>query len=222
VTSTSLSAAFSTNRRSHRWGITASYACWAKALKVLRDAWLSPARRRRFEAEQRTLASLNHPSIARLYDAGALADGTPWFVMEYVDGVPLNRYCRRNGLNVAERLKLFREVCEAVRHAHEHSIIHRDLKPSNILVKGDGAVRLLDFGIAKHLSTAPLGADQTRTGMRLMTPGVRRAGANPRRRRHPADRYLCAGRTNCWPTVPRRDRGQHHRTSMKGESSLSL
>lgn len=140
------------------------------ALKVLREAWLSPARRRRFEAEQRTLASLNHPSIARLYDAGSLADGTPWFVMEYVDGLPLNEYCRRQESSVADRLQLFREVCEAVRHAHEQSIIHRDLKPSNILVKNGGAVRLLDFGIAKHLSSAPLQADQTRTGMRLMTP----------------------------------------------------
>jgi TolB-like protein/predicted Ser/Thr protein kinase len=139
------------------------------ALKVLREGWHSP-RRRRFEAEQRTLASLNHPSIARLYDAGSLADGTPWFVMEYVDGLPLNQYCRRQESSIPDRLRLFREVCEAVRHAHEQSIIHRDLKPSNILVRNDGAVRLLDFGIAKHLSSAPLQADQTRTGLRLMTP----------------------------------------------------
>ena len=144
------------------------------AMKLLRDAWLSPARSERFAAEQRTLAQLNHPSIARLYDADTLADGTPWFVMEYVDGVPLTEYCRQRRARASKSgLKLFRAVCEAVRYAHQRAIIHRDLKPSNILVKEDGSVRLLDFGIAKHLDFGVLGAlsgDQTRTGMRLMTP----------------------------------------------------
>lgn len=140
------------------------------ALKILRDAWLSPARRERFASEQRTLAQLNHPSIARLYDANSLPDGTPWFVMEYVEGVPLTDYCRAHGSSLAERLRLFRAVCEAVLHAHTHAIIHRDLKPSNILVKDDGTVKLLDFGIAKHLEALDSPADQTRTGLRLMTP----------------------------------------------------
>jgi eukaryotic-like serine/threonine-protein kinase len=140
------------------------------ALKVLRDAWLSPARRERFSSEQRTLAQLNHPSIARLYDADTLADGTPWFVMEYVEGVPLNQYCRQNECPIAERLKLFRAVCEAVQYAHQNAVIHRDLKPSNILVKPDGSVRLLDFGIAKQLESLDRPVDQTRTGLRLMTP----------------------------------------------------
>jgi predicted Ser/Thr protein kinase/TolB-like protein len=140
------------------------------ALKILRDAWLSPARRKRFAAEQKTLAQLNHPSIARLYDADTLPDGTPWFVMEYVDGVPLTDYAREHGCGAEEKLKLFRAVCEAVAYAHEHAVVHRDLKPSNILVKNDGSVRLLDFGIAKNLDAAALNADQTRTGMRLMTP----------------------------------------------------
>ena len=108
------------------------------AIKILRDAWLSPARRERFAAEQRTLAQLNHPSIARLYDADTLPDGTPWFVMEYVEGVPLTEYCDTHASPIAERLRLFREVCEAVQHAHRHAIIHRDLKPSNILVTADG------------------------------------------------------------------------------------
>src|SRR5580698_9001029 len=85
------------------------------AIKILRDAWLSPARRERFLSEQRTLAQLNHPSIARLYDADTLADGTPWFAMEYVDGVPLTKYCEP--LSTVERLRLFREVCRAVQHA---------------------------------------------------------------------------------------------------------
>jgi serine/threonine-protein kinase len=137
------------------------------AIKVLRDAWLSPERRQRFAAEQRTLAQLNHPSIARLYDAGTLTDGTPWFAMEYVKGVSITDYCAQRGASMNERLRLFGEVCEAVRHAHLHAIIHRDLKPSNIIVREDGAVRLLDFGIAKQLDAQ---ADQTRTGLRMMTP----------------------------------------------------
>jgi len=140
------------------------------AIKVLRDAWLSPARRERFLSEQRTLAQLNHPSIARLYDAGTLAEGTPWFAMEYVEGLPLTEYCGRHDCAVAERLRLFRLVCEAVQYAHQHAVIHRDLKPSNILVKGDGAVRLLDFGIAKQIESLGEATDQTRTGLRLMTP----------------------------------------------------
>ncbi len=140
------------------------------AIKILRDAWLSPARRARFAAEQRTLAQLNHPAIARLFDADVLPDGTPWFVMEYVEGVPLTEYCRRHGLRVRERLALFRAVCEAVLHAHLHLVVHRDLKPSNILVTASGAVKLLDFGIAKQLETADGTSDVTRTGVRLMTP----------------------------------------------------
>src|SRR5262249_12321127 len=84
------------------------------AIKVLRDAWMSPARRERFAAEQRTLAHLTHPSIARLYDADTLADGTPWFVMEYVDGVPLTDYCRQRKSSVEDKLRLLRRVCEAV------------------------------------------------------------------------------------------------------------
>jgi len=140
------------------------------AVKVLRDAWLSPARRERFATEQRTLAQLNHPSIARLYDADVLDDGTPWFVMEYVDGSPLTHYCRNAGCSVEQRLQLFRSVCEAVQHAHSHAVIHRDLKPSNILVKKDGAVRLLDFGIAKQIENLDLQVDQTMTWLRMMTP----------------------------------------------------
>ncbi|HSB53099.1 MAG TPA: tetratricopeptide repeat protein [Gemmatimonadales bacterium] len=140
------------------------------AIKILRDAWLSPARRERFESEQRTLAQLNHPSIARLYDADALPDGTPWIAMEYVDGVAITDWCDQRNATVQERLRLFHTVCEAVQHAHRHAIIHRDLKPSNILVTADGAVKLLDFGIAKQLESLDLPADQTQTGLRLLTP----------------------------------------------------
>ena len=140
------------------------------AIKILRDAWLSPARRERFAGEQRTLAQLNHPSIARLYDADTLPDGTPWFVMEYVEGMPLTDYCREHALSVRDRVTLFRAVCEAVQHAHHHAVIHRDLKPSNIMVTADGSVKLLDFGIAKHLVDLEVPEDQTRTALRLMTP----------------------------------------------------
>jgi len=140
------------------------------AIKFLRDAWLSPARRERFAAEQRTLAQLNHPAIARLYDANTLPDGTPWFVMEYVEGVPLTAYCTAHQSGIVERLRLFRAVSEAVQHAHSQAIIHRDLKPSNILVTAGGVVKLLDFGIAKQLESLEVNADQTGTGLRLMTP----------------------------------------------------
>jgi eukaryotic-like serine/threonine-protein kinase len=140
------------------------------AIKILRDAWLSPARRERFASEQRTLAQLNHPSIARLYDADTLNDGTPWFVMEYVEGVPLTEYCQKHNCRIERRLHLFRQVCEAVQYAHAHAVIHRDLKPTNIFVKSDGSVRLLDFGIAKQIEGLDSPVDQTRTVLRMMTP----------------------------------------------------
>jgi eukaryotic-like serine/threonine-protein kinase len=140
------------------------------AIKVLRDAWLSPSRRERFAREQRTLAQLNHPSIAQLYDADTLPDGTPWFVMERVEGAPLTEYCRQRQSSLEERLQLFRSVCEAVQYAHSNAVIHRDLKPSNILVKNDGTIRLLDFGIAKQIESLDLSVDQTMTGLRLLTP----------------------------------------------------
>src|SRR5213083_1253991 len=140
------------------------------AIKILRDAWLSPDRRERFASEQRTLAQLNHPAIARLYDADTLPDGTPWFVMEYVEGVPLTEFCEHHASSIPERLRLFRAVCEAVEHAHRHLIVHRDLKPSNVLVTPDGSVKLLDFGIAKQLDSLAGPVDQTKTGLRMMTP----------------------------------------------------
>jgi eukaryotic-like serine/threonine-protein kinase len=140
------------------------------AIKILRDAWLSPARRERFANEQRTLAQLTHPSIARFYDADTLADGTPWFAMEYVEGLPLTEYCITRGVPIPERLRLFRMIGDAVHYAHRHLVIHRDLKPSNILVRPDGTVALLDFGIAKQLESLEAPVDHTRTGLRFMTP----------------------------------------------------
>lgn len=146
------------------------------AIKVLRDALLSPARRERFAREERLLANLNHPAIARLYDADMLPDGTPYFVMEYVEGVPITAYCKARGCSPSESLSLFRAVCEAVQYAHRQAIIHRDLKPSNILLtdsagdEGAGRVKLLDFGIAKQLDRLDTPIDQTQTGFRLLTP----------------------------------------------------
>ena len=140
------------------------------AIKILRDAWMSPARRQRFAVEQRTLAQLTHRSIARLYDADTLADGTPWFAMEYVEGVPLTEYCTQQHSSIDQRLKLLLSVCEAVQYAHSRAVIHRDLKPSNILVQADGTPKLLDFGIAKHLEQADTVAAQTITGLRMLTP----------------------------------------------------
>src|SRR5262245_20027812 len=140
------------------------------AIKILRDAWVSPARRDRFAAEQTMLARLEHPSIARLLDADTLPDGTPWFAMDYVEGDSLTRYCAREGLSIRARIELFREVCEAVQHAHQQAIIHRDLKPSNILVTRGGRPKLLDFGIAKSLLALESGVQRTRTELRLMTP----------------------------------------------------
>src|SRR5690606_955436 len=100
--------------------------------------------------------------------------GTPYFVMEYVEGVPLTEYCRTHACSVAERLKLFRTVCSAVQYAHGQAVVHRDLKPSNILVAratdGQPAVKPLDFGIAKQLEDVETSAQQTQTGFRLMTP----------------------------------------------------
>jgi eukaryotic-like serine/threonine-protein kinase len=140
------------------------------AVKVLRDAWISAERRERFAVEQRILARLTHPLIASLYDSGFTEDGTPWFVMEYVSGATLTRYCTEQNSTLVERLQLFGTVCEAVRYAHTQTIVHRDIKPSNILVTADGRVKLLDFGIAKQMENAELGIDQTRTGLRMMTP----------------------------------------------------
>src|SRR5207245_10925663 len=108
------------------------------AIKILRDAWLSPARRQRFASEQRTLAQLNHPFIARLYDADTTPDGTPFFVMEYVEGVSPVEYCGAHRCPLRQRLELCRAVCEAVVSAQQRAAIHAHLKPSHTLVQDSG------------------------------------------------------------------------------------
>jgi len=141
------------------------------AIKLLRDSWVSAERRERFVKEQQFLATLEHPSIARLYDADTLEDGTPYFVMEYVEGVPLVRWCQEQQATARQRLELLRAVCDAVQYVHALALIHRDLKPENVLVKADGSVRLLDFGIAKQLERIDAATPAERTqGLRFMTP----------------------------------------------------
>src|SRR5262245_56663144 len=127
----------------------------------------------RFRAERQILASLNHPNIARLIDAGETEDGQPYLVMEYVEGQPLDQYCDENRLDLRKRLKLFMDICAAVQYAHQNLIIHRDLKPANILVTADGTAKLLDFGIAKLLnrnSVSNTASELTRMNERLLTP----------------------------------------------------
>ncbi len=141
------------------------------AIKIIKRGMDTEFVRERFLRERQILASLDHPHIARLFDGGATEDGRPYFVMEFVEGESSTDYCRRRGLTVNEKLKLFRDVCSAVQHAHQKLIVHRDLKPSNILVTADGTPKLLDFGIAKLLSPDPGEAvTRTETSVRLMTP----------------------------------------------------
>ena len=122
---------------------------------------------RRFSTERQVLADLTHPNIAMILDGGTASDGQPYFVMEYVGGVPIDEYCRTHALGLRARLQLFLDVCAGVAHAHQRLVVHRDLKPDNILVRDDGTVKLLDFGIAKVLHSAAI--EQTMTSVRPMT-----------------------------------------------------
>jgi len=125
------------------------------ALKIIKPGMDSAQVIRRFEAERQALALLDHPNVAHVYDAGTTKFGRPYFVMEYVKGVPITEHCDRQRLTIEERLKLFVQVCEAIQHAHQKGIIHRDIKPSNIQVciQGEQAVpKVIDFGVAKALS----------------------------------------------------------------------
>ncbi|NOT62075.1 MAG: serine/threonine protein kinase [Acidobacteria bacterium] len=141
------------------------------ALKVIKRGMDSDEVLRRFYAERQILAQLNHPHIARLLDGGQTADGRPFYVMEYIEGVALDDYAQTHALPVDERLRLFQQVCAAVQYAHQQLVIHRDLKPSNILVMADGTAKLLDFGIAKVLSKNGESDDKaTVTQMMMLTP----------------------------------------------------
>ena len=145
------------------------------AIKLIRGGMFDSSALQRFQSERQSLAIMDHPSIAKIFDAGATPDGQPYFVMEYVPGVPITDYCDQKRLKIVERLKLFIKVCEAVQHAHQKAILHRDLKPANILVQeidGKPVARIIDFGLAK--ATGPQIAGEslhTQIGSFIGTPG---------------------------------------------------
>ncbi len=138
------------------------------ALKLVRPGMVSEEIVRRFHNERQILAQLEHPNIARILDGGTTGDGQPYFVMEYVEGEPIDEYCDRHQLPIRRRLELFCAVCSALHVAHQNLVVHRDLKPGNILVTAGGVPKLLDFGIAKQLTPEP-GTQLTRLGQRPMT-----------------------------------------------------
>ena len=141
------------------------------AIKVVKQGMDTQAVLEQFRRERQILASLEHPHIARFLDGGTTGDGRPYVVMEYVAGQPITAYCEERRLPIAARLALFRDVCAAVAYAHRHLVVHRDIKPSNILVTSDGAVKLLDFGIARILQAGDgVDAAATVVAQRLMTP----------------------------------------------------
>ena len=137
------------------------------AVKVMERGWLAPRAFERFRQERQFLAGLVHPNIARLVDGGTRPDGIPYLVMEYVDGYQVDEYCKLRELLVADRLRLFLPLCDAVEYAHGKLIVHSDLKPSNVMVTASGEPKLLDFGVAKALDATS--SRQTQTV--ILTPG---------------------------------------------------
>ncbi len=138
------------------------------ALKLIKRGMDTEAVLKRFVRERQILSRLEHPNIARLLNVGSTKEGLPFFVMEYVEGEPLTKFCDEHQSNTTERLEIFQKVCEAVKYAHQNLVVHRDIKPSNILVTADGTPKLLDFGIAKLLNTEEYEA--TATQARIFTP----------------------------------------------------
>lgn len=139
------------------------------ALKLMKGGWYDDEVIQRFQSECQTLAVMDHPAIAKIFDAGSSQEGRPWFVMEYVAGVPITTYCDQHEMNTRQRLELFILVCDGVQHAHQKSIIHRDLKPSNILISEVNGVplpRIIDFGIAK--AALQKGGDEDQTALTRM------------------------------------------------------
>jgi serine/threonine protein kinase/tetratricopeptide (TPR) repeat protein len=140
------------------------------ALKLARVDVDSEEYIRRFKQEREVLYALNHPNIARVLDGGTTEDGQPYFVMEYVEGERIDRYCDEHRLTTEDRLRLFAKVCSAIRHCHQNMVVHRDLKPGNILVTAEGEPKVLDFGIAKLLDPdLSAWSDETSPALRLMT-----------------------------------------------------
>ncbi len=140
------------------------------ALKVIKRGMDSETIVKRFVTERKILSSLKHKNIAQLIDGGISTDGRPFFVMEFIEGKPLNQFCEENRLSLSERLEIFGQICSAVDHAHRNLTIHRDLKPSNILITKDRVPKLLDFGIAKLLSDPGIDATNSETTGKMFTP----------------------------------------------------
>ena len=138
------------------------------AVKLIKRGMDTDAVLRRFQLERRILSRLEHPNIAGLIDGGTTDEGLPYFVLEYIDGVPVTRFCTDRQLDTRRRLELFRRICSAASYAHQNLVVHRDLKPSNILVTADGTPKLLDFGIAKLLGSEE--TEATATQARMFTP----------------------------------------------------
>lgn len=142
----------------------------AVAIKVVRHGMNSGLVLERFRTERQIQARLGHPNITRLLDGGTTDDGLTYFVMEYIQGYPLTKYCDSRQLSITDRLRLFRKICDAVSYAHQNLIVHRDLKPDNILVTAEGTPKLLDFGLAKILEVPADGSEPTMTMVRMGTP----------------------------------------------------
>jgi eukaryotic-like serine/threonine-protein kinase len=142
------------------------------AVKLLRSGFDTHALLKRFKIEKQILATLDHPNIAKLLDGGSTEEGLPFLVMDYIPGSPIDEYCASRRLRVRQRLELFLTLCRAVQHVHQHLMVHGDLKCSNVLVKDDGTVKLLDFGIARLLTPAqPLSTgDAAPTALVALTP----------------------------------------------------
>jgi serine/threonine protein kinase len=143
------------------------------AIKLVKRGMDTNAILRRFRAERRILAKLDHPNICKLIDGGVTADGLPYFVMEYLKGTPIQDYCKDRKLSTRERLSLFLQLCSAVEYSHRNLVVHRDLKAKNVLVTDDGVPKLLDFGIAKLLdrdSSSTSDPEPTVAADRLFTP----------------------------------------------------
>jgi serine/threonine-protein kinase len=142
------------------------------AVKLIKPGMATEDILRRFRQERQTLARLDHPNIARILDGGAASNGSPYLVMEFIDGIPIHRYCDEHRMTIDQRLEVFRSACDAVEYAHRNLIVHRDLKPGNMLVTSDGNLKLLDFGISKLLddSNGHVETLATEPANRLMTP----------------------------------------------------
>lgn len=137
------------------------------AIKILRNGLTTEYLVKRFQKERQTLANLQHPNIAKLFDGGTTDDDLPYLIMEFIDGIPITDYCDEHNLNIKQRLKLFQAVCDAVQYAHQNLVVHRDIKPGNILVNKEGRPKLLDFGVAKLIDEE---SDLTKTRMWHLTP----------------------------------------------------